>query len=535
MSRPLVRSELVGAELVWLLSVTYAGRVFRWSSRPVNLTNSDGEVLPFDGGLPPVDYDDAAQVLATDPADLSIPFSVVFPVDVAVLVQRGHDLATGSAEVSVIIDNGTATYEDRRVVLVGDVTQPTYGAIYEPVTFSVEDPPWLDRALIPSTTQRVNSTTWSGAPMDSHGLYYPLVFGTPGVFTWASGTATVTSGSPALIVDVTGSNVNTLLIAGHWVKAGSVRVYDGDGTGVSGTVQNTTDGLGQPVAIVDVSGLGGTVDLTTSDWFIGWNNGGAMYNDRQDGAREGAGEIAEWALRASTVRYDRGLWASARRSLDGFILAGYIDEPVSPWEWLADNVLPLLPVSVRSGPTGSFPVVYKYDARSADSIESVTAGAGFVRVGPVEYVTGAGDRANEMRIDYAKRARKNTAFRAATVGPFPSDDPDVFENYYAGVSARRYGVRSSTIDTDIVYDTPTAIRIARWKVRASSLSSRSVTYSASFEYGWLSVGDVIDLTDDELALDAQIVQLVSIKWGASGLDLTFYLLDDPPRDTHTTG
>jgi len=529
MSRPLVRSELVGAELVWLLSVTYAGRVFRWSTSPVDLTDDDGAPIYFDGGMDPVEIEDGVRLLSTGIEDLSIPFDVVFPVDVALWIQRGHPLAESAAEVAVMIQGGT--YQERRVVLLGTLTQPTYGAEYEPVSFSVERPPWDDRALIPTAKQKVNASS----PSSQQGRWFPLVFGTPGAFTWASGTATVTSGSPAIVLTVSGDDAATLLIAGHWVDAANVRIYDAGGAGENFAVTNTTNSSGR-IATVDVSAAS-TVNLESDDWWVGWNDGGGMLNDTHDAPRSGAGEVLEWALRQSTIPIDRVRWSLARPTLDRFKLSGYIDEPVSPWEWLADNVLPLLPVSVRSGPAGSFPVVFQYDATSADAVESVTAGAGFVRVGSVVYPNAATDLVNEIRIEFANRARTSEPYRLVTVGPevWDSDDPDTVPNYFAKVSKTRHGVRSTIISTDIVYDTSTAMAIGQWMARAKSLAVREVTYESSHEFGWLVPGDVVLLTDAELHLDEHLVHVLSVSWQPSGLAITFLIPDDPPRDTRPSG
>ncbi len=531
MSRPLVRSELVGSQgLIWLLSVTYAGRVFRWSSRPVDLTDSvTGEVLPFDGGLGDVKVEDVVELLGAAPAELSIPFSVVFPVDVALWIQRGHSLAGVSAEVATVIDNGTATYNQRRVVLVGTVVQPTYGADGEPVAFSVEAPPWSDAALIPNALQRANAS----APSSELGKWFPLVFGTPGAFTDATGTAAITSGSPAIITAATGVDADTLLIAGHWVDAANVRIYDKAGAGENFAVTNTTNSSGR-VAEVDVTAAA-TVDRTSDEWWVGWNDGGGMLNDVQDAPRTGAGEVLEWALRLSTVQIDSTRWANARRYLNRFKLSGYIDEPVSPWEWAADNVLPLLPVSIRTGPEGTYPVIFRYDATAEDAVEHIVAGAGIVRDGDVVYPQASDEVYNEIRVQYAKRAKTRQPYRLAIIGPAdPGGDADVSQNYYARISATRYGTRSTVIDTDIVYDTATAVQIGQWKARALSLASREVSYSAPFELGWLEPGDVVTLTDAELHLSEHVVHLTAVQWAPDGVTLTFLIPDDPPRDSRAT-
>lgn len=529
MPRPLHRTELVGAELVWLLTITYAGREFRWSSYPVSITDADGESLHFEGGLPALDVSEGLNLLSTTADPLSIPFEVFFPVDVAELVQRGHDLAAATAEVALHVPGNA--WEDRRVVLVGSVVQPVYGGSEEPVSFSVEQNLYDDRALIPTASQRVTTTTWSGRPTASEGLYYPIVFGTPGAYTTAAGASNSTSGSPAIVVEMTGSNVDKLLIAGHRVSATTVRIWDGDGTGESFSVDHEEDGLGQVVAVVDITGAA-SVDRTTEDWWVAWNNGGAMLNDTLDGVREGAGEIIEWMLRQSTNAVDRGRWQAKQEAFNRLAprLAPYIDEPVSPWEWVADNVLPLLPLSIVAGPDGLYPVLWRFDATAADAVEHIKAGPGVVRVGRVIYTRRPREVTNEIRLDYAKKARDGAIRRSITIRAEPSDAAEEVSSYYAEVSQARYGVGAKAIDSDIVYDDTTAGLIVRWMLRAEGFSLREVVYEVGPEFGWLPRGEVVTLEDDELHWSEQVALVKDVRQLEVGVALELLVLEDIVRD-----
>ena len=72
MPRPLSRPDLLGTSLCWLVVINYAGRQWRWSSEPVTLTEADGDVLQFDGGLAPLELSQVLAVLADSPEMLAI-------------------------------------------------------------------------------------------------------------------------------------------------------------------------------------------------------------------------------------------------------------------------------------------------------------------------------------------------------------------------------------------------------------------------------------------------------------------------------
>ena len=522
------RADLLGGDLVWLLSLTFAGRVWRWSHQPVSLTTSIGEVYAFDGGLEAVDLMESLSILGHDPDALSLPFSVTFPVSVAQLIAAGHPLSGAAAEVAIHLVGGT--WEARRVVLSGVVIQPTYGAPGEPVEFSVEAELGDDRALVPAATQRVTLDTWTARPIASQGLYYPIVFGAPGVYQDDTGASVNVSGTPALIVEVTGANTDTLLVAGHHVAATTIRISDDTGTGETFSVTNTLDAMGQAVATVDITGAG-TVDRASTDWWAAWPGGGGTWNDHRTAARAGAGEVTEWMLRQSTVAVDTGRWEAVRPQLSGYVLAGYVDDPVQPWEWLADNVLPLLPLSILAGPSGLYPVLWRYEAVRGDALDHLEVGPGVSRLGPVSYDTHPRDVVNQVRVDYAPRSRVSGRYRRTVViqgATSTAEQVDV--NFYAKASAGRYGTGAESITTDVVYDNATARRVAKWRVRAHAFPARQVTYEVGQEWGWLALGDVLTLTDAELSITDQVVLVRAIRWTAGALALTLYLIEDPPRD-----
>ena len=527
MSR-LTRPDLEAAEVVWLLSVTWAGQVYRFSSYPVAPVDEDGRAIPFDGRLEDIEYEDALGMLTTSPELRTVAATVIFDQDVAQRVAAGHDLSAATGELALWVVG--SAYEDRQVLLVGQVSEPEYGGVDEPVSFSLEENPWDDASLIPDSTARVTYSTWDQGsyttPDEALGLYYPTVFGQPGLYTGDDGSSGLGRGSPTVVADhwnVTGEAA-LLVIAGHPVEAGTVLIIDGDGAYVSRTVVHMEDGLGRTVATVDMTTTS-AVDKTTELWCC-WAYGPALTGTG------GAGDLFRYMMRLSSLRVAWGRLEVLVPKLNAYQVAGYIDSPCSPWEWVQDNLLSILPVSVTSGPDGLFPVLWQYDATAKDAVAVIRAGAGIERTTPVQYERTRSDVINEVRLSYAVDG-SDGALLLATLTPNPDpNEASQLTTYHSQASASRYGTVAMALDTDLVWDRTTARLVAVWLVRAQGFTTRIVTYEVDVEeLGWLAPGQVVLLTDDELSFDGQVCILRSRTYTDSGrVSLSLLLLEDPARD-----
>jgi hypothetical protein len=106
--------------------------------------------------------------------------------------------------------------------------------------------------------------------------------------------------------------------------------------------------------------------------YVGWRDGGGVKGRRGTVVR-GAGDVLEYVLDFATVPLDRGRFAAAAPLLSHFKIDTSIDEHCSPWEWVQSELLPLLPVSIVSGPDGYYPIVWRTDATAADSVAHLDA------------------------------------------------------------------------------------------------------------------------------------------------------------------
>ena len=131
----------------FLLSVTFAGREFYFSTKPRIISG-----IPFAGGLS-ADWTDALDLFNHSPTLLAIPLTLIFPEDVAALVAKGHDLWKGTGELSLWVEG--RPYDDRIVLITGDMVDPSYGAAGEPVKFSLEANGFQDSRLTHTQNQKI--------------------------------------------------------------------------------------------------------------------------------------------------------------------------------------------------------------------------------------------------------------------------------------------------------------------------------------------------------------------------------------------
>lgn len=536
MSRQPYRSELVDAEVNWLVTIRYAGRDFRFSTRPLSVTNDDGDTLAFEGGLPEVQVEQVLAAISDAPELLSVSLDLVFPVDVAELVAQGHDLSAATGEVALHVE-GTV-WEDRYVLLDGKVTNPLYGAEDEEVSFSVVEMPYEDGAIWPDAGALVTRFTWPDHHPDHEGRVYPTVGGAPGRYRATDGTTETVPGSPALIVEWTGTASDKWLIAGHEVAASTVTVFGGDDS-ASVSVTHEADGKGRTVAVVDVSGESTAIRQATDVW-VGWPSAGGLLQDHGTDGMEGAGDTLLWWLRRSSLRIDEGAIQGMRETLNAYTLGWYTDEPVTPWEWVQDNLLPILPLWLRSGLDGLYPVLWRWRAGPEDAVEHIEAGPGVVRPegARVEYIRQPSDIRNEIRLSWAVRPDEDNYLRETVITPDPDPlDPEQFTNVTCRASYHRYGeVRVQTLETDVVYDEDTATRILFWKVAALGFAQREVSYEVGQEFGWLELGQPITLTDTDLHLDEHPGLVAEMTANDTGRwDLTIELREHFTHENRVTG
>jgi hypothetical protein len=602
--------------LYWLLDLDFGGQRLRLATAELDIASDEGD-LHYSGALQEVEYSQAMELLDSQLTQASVSIDAVLPADVPALVARGYPLE-GVSGTLALWREGTA-YESRRVVLVGAVRDPEYGAADEPVSFTLEDELWQSEAQIPSPGLDVNDNTWPDSwtttyPGDASaffnlyvgsltpedlGLAYPVVFGYPGRTRGLSYPAY--EGSIAVHVsrdkgglDADGYEGPYAVIAGHRVNADTVYAFTesiSNETWANATlppsrpqanafkIEHWTDALGNVVAVlvghatgdsdagdttvngVEVSTLGSDIAIPLNDEsyrdssdgnggtlyipiYVGWydrtrtDEGGGMVGEDGEVVR-GAGDVLTYLLRQTGLPVDAGRCAAAAGLLNGFKVDCAIDARVKVWEWLQSNLLPLLPVSITTGAAGLFPVVWRFDATSADAKFRLDADADPTIVRASRVKVDSSKVANRFRLNFCVNRRTNNALQWRGLdASYSSSNASVRGSYICGVSQARYrtardsGIRDDEMTTSIIWDVATADAILDVRARAYALARRTVDYVISGEeYDALEVGDIVTLTHAEIGADDTVCLVRELQVDASGLvGVSLLLLEDPARD-----
>jgi hypothetical protein len=537
------RSNLVrGGTLVWLVEVEYAGRLHRWASLPLTLDSDDGE-LTFFGELGDVQFAETMDRLSTSVSAAEVSIELLFPVNLIQAHRRGHHLQGALATVASVVTRGgvpVTAYEGRVVHLAGEVSQPQYGdperhegwAAFTIVGSAAED---VARLLSPAA--RMGPDTWSstdGAVTDNHGKPYPIIIGAPGQYL-DGGELRRHGVSPAYPVEfdsTPGAGVERLLIAGHHVTETTVGIAADDEPMFFASAENTADNLGHAVAVVDITGASAGVREANSyriAWYIAVGHG--LYNNYGPGGLRGFGDVLRWALAQSSIPIDHGAFRAAAFRLNAYKIDTFINDPdAAPWDWL-QPILELLPITIRRGPAGLYPILHDTGAATPADAVSITAGPDFRRFGPVQVERDTADLTTEITIEFAPRSGSQDYGRVLHLSG--SAQPQLRgerSTAYSRIAASRHGPRRETVSTHTVYDEATAAAILRDLVRERSSVVLTLEYEADPSWGWLPLGGAVALTDAGMFYTDQLGEIAAKRWSGTRWLFSILFLLDSARD-----
>lgn len=435
-----------------------------------------------------------------------VPLTLDLDVDVPALIAQGYDLSQAEGEL----------FLDDVKVLRGRAVNPIYGDPLEPtgrVRLTLRQSVIDDTALWPPPGLMIDDETWPNHDPASGGQVYPMVWGAPG--------ADVCAGSPAYLVYNAAQVDQKVLVAGHSVGAANVRLIKvasgGTATAETRAVSHQQDGRGVLVAIVVVPSTSTLYPIAEGDeLWVKWDGG-----DARSGL---GGDVVADLLSYTTVQTDLGRVAVAVPPLNVYSLSFFINARVVPLEWLGDNLVGLLPISMVRDEGGLYPVVWRAGVTSRDAVAHLTVGRpDVVALGPISY---RGNPVNEYTLRYQLRADTGDYLAAST-----ADDSTT---YYAEVSRVRYhgdshdGRWATEDETDIVYDTATADRIVMERVRRDAFRRRTFTlWIDRAVWGRIRAGDLVTVTDSARALTSHLAWVETRRDSDDGTEIDLVLEEDP--------
>ena len=572
------------SDLVWLVTVDGAGTPIRLASRAVSITDATtGASYVYGPGVASVSLTEEIAEPGQDATEASASVTILEPTNAAVLAARGHTLTMRVAEVALWVD-GT-DWSRRQVRVRGVVLNPEWGLPGEPVRFSVAARLWDDPSTIPGAFERVDGTTWANASTltsEHLGRIYPIVIGTPGVVSTtvaSSGRIEATRGLWAEHSPTYVSSANThgiiLVIAGHHVGIGANgtyggRIYGRDQDGENEArfrVRNGFDNRGQPIAWIpwwstytsapadqfdyDGNTPGWSFSQTESDSVITYGIGHTTVNnayvtteqlvpflswsDDIDGGGgliwrgillRNAADVVHWAVAQTGQNVDSSSFISVREALAPFLIDCVIEgdvggERTNVWEWLKSNILPMLPVSLAVGPSGVYPILWRWSAGAADAevvldldIDPSISLASAVRVD-------TGTIRNRFTAKYARNLRTGDYAGSITIGPddYVATSPTVLPSAICALSASLYRhpngrpyIAEEEVELPCVYADSTAVAVLESMAQRQALAVETVDLSVPLAtYGRrLARGTIVAVTMADLGWSGRAAMVMSV-------------------------
>jgi len=536
--------DMANAVLVWCLDLQWGGRTYRTATEMVDLTMPDGSVVFYTDGMSEPDVVDEVSREGVHESDTVPLFVLLDGVDVAERVARGYRLEQARGELfAVYVDEQTGVplqaHAERYRYLTGRLSRPVYADPSRTagfLSFTLEDTPADDSVTLLNESAVINDTTHPSAPSEMAGKVYPVVIGTPGVFRKSDGTESTTSGSPAYPILTHGSpsHYEHLLIAGHEVVAETVTVFDADRASDTFTVQEAVDGLGRVYSYVDIHS--GSIDRSSAEYWVCWNDGGGLPDPFAAGALSGVGSVCAWALLRSSREVDIPRWLIESGTLDRVAVATFINTPTLTPLSFVTRLLEPFGTEIRSGPDGLYPQPRLLNTPNAEGLRLLIEGPDLEPAGPLVTQTQLSDVINRCTIRFAPRARTGDYKRTLTVQADPDpDDPEVFSDEYAKISVNRWTAstaarreQSEVLELDWLYDEAGAGLIARERIQVNGLGYAERPYTAHRNFGWLRPGMQVRLQSESLHRTFLATVLLR-RWSGTGWDIVFALDDDPIR------
>lgn len=518
------RSELLRADPIFLLEIQWGSYIYRFATKPVHLSDHD-IIIPFIGHLDNPQYEERSELLGLDLEEKSVPLALHFAgVNIALEEMRGNTIEGSLAQLSYILDGVHTDYTERVMLAQGTISQPVYGhpdRTTEYVECSLESKNVINStSLLNSVNPRytvnpdIETDTSLNYSPQTEGKVMGLALGR---FTFIDGFEIFTI--PAYFYSRTPPS-NYYALFPHLSVSTTVKVRDGKGNEINADLRFKTKRLeSRFFTYASVRDHSSTLaDPFTNEEVEYWGFiEKGLPNPIGEGVLEGAGDVCIWALSNTGIDIDYDAWYNVRNYLNEYKIAGYLQNPdITGLEFVQQELLPYLPIEIVQSNNGLSPRLNLIaSAGVVLPTEHITAGAVFFRTGPVLPLTEPQDICNAIKVRFAWRGITQAYFGIIDIGPDQAAE-QVLSNeiidQYSIISVSKYGLKRKTIELNFVYDYATAARIAQEYIRFNSMPRLGITYKAVGYYGWLQVGDIIELTDNDISIDRQKAQIVSKRW-----------------------
>ena len=558
------QDDFNGMEMCFLLDIEYLGKIYRFSTIPIDLEDpSELTTVRYNGQLEDPDINRATSFLGVDIESDSVSLQLVFSdLDWVKEWLSGRSLELESARIyGIPIFEGKTkfTTQDRISLVVGKVSDPIYGDITKPkgwISFSIENNLNVEKVKLLEGSNEITRNRFPSPVTDViYGKYSPFVLGKPGRIIQASSSRAIEfvdkyPTSPAYRVKFTrvGSQEDIrFLIAHHSVKASIGRIYDPKGGSFRNPVLEDVDDEGNVYSYINYQIVGSTPNVLEYDdfqqiavdaagnpvelwneYYASWGEeDGGFYQDFLSGAMTGGGDICLYVLDRLGLEYDYGAWAGLLPILNRYEFSGFMnDYEVSAWEWLKENIISNLPIEVINGSNGITPKLNLYFYNQTPEVQyHITTNGQFEPITGIQPL----DQPviNHLTIKFCYSIAYDSFQSSIIVDPRITEEESLIVNDpVARLSYQRFGLREEVLELPFIWDLKTAFRIARDKIRVMGLGAKAIEISASPRFSYLEIGDVISLTSD-IGLDGHKCQVISKSWDDNRWRFVLHIEENP--------
>lgn len=555
-------SKWSGAVPVWLLTIEWSGKTFTASSEPISVPTQAGGSVSFHGGLvSDPDFNFEMPDLGFQVSSYSTPIALYLNgVDFVDQAKKHNHFDNAYCRLDyVLVKNGTiANYEDRIELIHGFAKQPVYGHFDKPksyIEFSLENPiidssayalavgknaqiaskelsATINTALSPLSSIFISGTTFIEVIETHKGKNIPFVFGEAGQFYDDQNTLQSFGATPAYVIYATSGSTNKiwLAIAAHDVDATRVRIYDDKGNNRVESVQKFIGRGGDVFCFVEFThasgGFQNPVDDESARFYCSWSSlyGGGYRSPTTNKPITTAGDLCLFMLSLGNQEVDYAAWYSIKTLLDSYKFSGYINQlEVSPLQFLENEIVPFLPISIIQSNTGLKPV-YNVLATGSEllAIAHIDASPEFALNGAIITSTDTSNLINDYSLEYVYDPHQNEHKKTMRITGNTKDlYENVFSNQLSVHSYQKFGTRPQIDKSNFIHDESTASRVCSDKITFHAIPQRTVQYVVAPRYGFIDVGDIIVLTDPEVGFERMTLQVIMKSWEDTNWLYTF--------------
>lgn len=553
--------DIQGADVCFLLSVNWLGMEYRFSTVPIDITNTaTGQVFRYMGGLSDPTIQQSSKSTAQDTEGDSVNVELVF-IGINWIQEwlAGQGLVNSECVLGMVpMTQGATsfTYEDIIILHEGVVSEPIYGTPDKPighVIFSIENSLSVVKVKLLENQNEIDIFQFPGLDQRAASLgrtiqypvgkYVPFVFGELGVWIQRNETSIgigveyleQAQVSPAYTINATGSGVTletTYVIAQGEVASSTIRVWDETGGNFVNTVETETNTDGALVSVVKYQ-LGSVIDdnsfapgLDTDQTFwVSWGEyeGGSL--DPISGeSLAPATNLILYVLDKTGLKFNRDKWMGLSGLLNRYRFSGYVNDPeVVAMEWLQTQILQFLPVSVFNGEGGLEPRVNLYhytdNIHPAYFIEENGLFQALTGIQPLDV-----EVVNKVVLKFCWAGQFSQFLSTVTIDPTLEEENGMaYRDPISDISFQRYGLKEEVVECPFIWDFDTAIRVARDIIRTRGLGMYAMEIEASPQYGYIQVGEVIAFTSQNFGLEKHKCQVIQKSWSGNTWKFVLHL------------